>query len=432
MKNLLHFLLAAAAVELSLHAQLLPQVPPEQVGLSRERLDRIKPLLERWVAEDQLAGGTLLVARRGKVAYFDTFGFMDAESRKPMTKDAIFRIYSMTKPIIAVGLLQLYEEGKFSPRDPLSKYLPEFTDMKVLMEKIDPATGKRTTYTVPANRPIMVLDVMRHTWGGSTPGPLDDNGKPMLSSLNYRQYPLAEGIKLMATVPLLYQPGAYWRYSPGTDILGRLIEVLSGKSLDEYLEERLFKPLNMPDTAFWVPEPKWNRLAVLYDRNPKDGTIVRATNESGGSGAQPGFKTKPPYFSGAGGLTSTTVDYLRFAQMLVNGGELEGVRILGPKTVQLMGSDLLGDIPVMEPSGADPHPGYGFGVQVAVNLGPAKTASVGSRGEFYWEGAGASIFFIDQKEKLTAVYMTQKRPGLEMSRIVKRMIYTAITEPEEN
>ena len=421
MKQIRCLLFTAAVLSSGLYAQLLPQASPKEVGISKEALDRIKPFLENYVTEGKVAGGTALIARRGKVAYFETFGVADKDTKKPMTKDAIFRIYSMTKPIITVGLMTLYEEGKFSLLDPVSRYLPEFTNMKVVVDKTDSKTGRRTYYTEPAERQITVLDLLRHTMGQSNAGPRDEQGKPIIANLNYRAHTLAEGTKMIAAAPLLFQPGTGWFYSPGPDVAGRLIEVLSGKTLDVFLEERIFRPLHMPDTGFWVPEAKWNRLATLYD-SKDDGTIVKATDE-----AQEGYKKKPIYLSGSGGLASTTVDYLRFAQMLLNGGELEGVRILSPKTIDLMSSDLLGDLPVL---GGGDLTGYGFGLTVAVNKGPAKTASIGSAGEYYWEGAAASIFFVDPKEKLLTVYMVQKRRGLPLSRNYKRMVYQTIAEKE--
>jgi len=422
MRKLLYIVLSIAT---ALSAQTLPQTQPDQVGLSKERLDRIKPHLEKYVAQNQLAGGIALIARRGRTAYFETFGMMDKESGRRMTPDAIFRIYSMTKPIVTVAALTLYEQGKFSLLDPVSKYLPEFTSMKVAIDNTDTSTGRHTWYTVPAERPITVLDLMRHTSGITNAGPRDERGQPIIPALNLRQHTLADGIKLMATAPLVHQPGSGFDYGPGPDVVGRLIEVWSGQPLDRYLNDAIFKRLHMPDTGFYVPEDKWSRLATLYQRGP-NGEIVRTTDD-----AQDGYKKKPVFFSGSGGLVSTTQDYFRFAQMLLNGGQLDGVRILSPKTVELMGSDLLGDLPVY---GGPVLPGYGFGLTVAVNRGPAKTATIGSAGEFYWEGAGATIFFVDPKEQLLTVFMIQKRGEIDLvhesniSREYKRMVYQSLVE----
>jgi CubicO group peptidase (beta-lactamase class C family) len=399
-------------------AQSFPTATPEQVGLSKERLAAIKPHLEQYVAQNRLAGGVALIARHGKIAYYETFGVMDKDSHQPMTRDAIFRIYSMTKPIIAIAALTLYEEGKFSMLDPVSKYLPEFSDMKVAV----PAANGAPWHTVPAERPVLVMDLLRHTSGMTNAGPRDAGGKSILAELAINSHSLGEGIKLLASAPLVHQPETGFDYSPGPDVIGRLIEIWSGLPLDQYLDRRIFQPLRMKDSGFWVPEAKWTRLATLYDRGPDD-TIVRATGA-----AQDGYRSQPIFESGAGGLVSTTDDYLRFVQMLLNGGQLDGVRIVSPKSIELMSSDLLGDLPVF---GGPMLPGYGFGLTVAVNRGPAKTATIGSPGEYYWEGAAASIFFVDPKEDLVTVFMVQKRMGVAISREYKRMVYAALTQSDE-
>ena len=407
-------LLASGAF--ALNAQSLPQSTPAEQGMSAKRIATLKPLQEQYVKAGKLAGGTMLIARNGKIVYSDTFGAMDQESGKPMQKDAIFRIYSMTKPIITVAALTLYEQGKFSLLDPVSKYIPEFKNMKVAIDTKD-TSGKRVYSLVPADRQITILDLFRHTSGMNKAGPKDENGDSVFNKLNIKSHTLEDGIKLLASAPLVHQPGTGFDYSPGPDVIGRLIEIWSGKPLDQYLDEAVLKPLRMVDTGFWVPKDKWSRIATLYDAGP-DGKIVKATDD-----AQEGYKQKPIYLSGAGGLASTTMDYARFAQMLLNGGALEGARILSPKSIELMSSDLLGDLPIY---GGPVVPGYGFGLTVAVNRGPAKTASVGSAGEYYWEGAASSIFFVDPKEKLITVYMIQKRRAVEVSREYKRLVYTAI------
>ena len=412
------FLLAAVVAVLSaapLFAQVPAVVAPEQVGFSTQRLARIRPQLEKYVEDNRLAGGSALIARHGKVIYFETFGVMDKESGKPMTKDAIFRIYSMTKPIVAVAALTLYEEGKFSLLDPVSKYLPEFSDMKVAI----PAADGMPWHTVAAERPILILDLLRHTSGMNNRGPKDADGELILPRLDIKSHSLADGIKLLASAPLVHQPQSSFDYSPGPDVIGRLIVVWSGMPLDQYLDERIFRPLHMTDTAFWVPQAKWSRLTTLYDRGAND-KIVRATGD-----AQDGYRMKPSFLSGAGGLVSTTGDYLRFAQMLLNRGQLDGVRILSPKSIELMSSDLLGDLPVFD---GPLLRGYGFGLSVAVNRGPAKTATIGSAGEYYWEGAAASLFFVDPSEDLLTVFMIQKREGIDISREYKRMVYQALVD----
>ncbi len=429
MKTVVHLfagvcLFAAASILTPLHAQMLPQADPKAVGLSKERIDRIRPVLEQYIANSQMAGAVAIIARRGKVAYLDTFGVMDTNTKKPMPRDAIFRLASMTKPIVAVAALTLYEEGKFSLLEPVSKYLPEFANMKVQLDRPDPATGKHNYYTVPADRQITILDLFRHTNGMNNDGPRDDSGELLFPKLDFSitsPHTLAEGMKLLANAPLVRQPGTAFEYSPGPNVIGRLIEVWSGLPLDQYLEEKLFRPLHMVDTGFYVPEAKWNRLATMYTSGP-GATVVRSPDKE-----QNAQKKKPVFFRGAGGLVSTATDYLRFAQMLLNGGELDGVRILSPKTVELMSSDLLGDLPIA----AGPiQPGYGFGLTVTVNRGPARTATIGSAGEYYWEGGTATNFFVDPKEKLIMVFMIQKSGGIAISRQLKRIVYQTIVEKE--
>lgn len=413
-----------AALLAPLYAQMLPQADPKAVGLSKERIDRIRPVMEKYVATNQMAGAVALIVRRGKVAYLDTFGVMDKDTNKPMTKDAIFRLASMTKPIVAVGALMLYEEGKFSLLEPVSRYLPEFANMKVQVDKTDPATGKHVYSTVPAEKQITILDLFRHTNGMNNTGPKDEKGELMFPKLDFSltsPHTLEEGMKLLAAAPLVRQPGTAFEYSPGPNVIGRLIEVWSGLPLDQYLEERVFRPLHMVDTGFYVPEAKWSRFAAMYRSGP--GGIVVRSEES----EQNAQKKKPTFFRGAGGLVSTATDYTRFAQMLLNGGELDGVRLLSPKTVDLMSSDLLGDMPV---AGGPILPGYGFGLTVTVNRGPAKTATIGSAGEYYWEGGTATNFFVDPKEKLIMVFMTQKSGGIAISRQLKRIVYQTIVEKE--
>jgi CubicO group peptidase (beta-lactamase class C family) len=419
--KLFPLIFTAAALALTpLWAQMLPQTSPQELGLSQERLDRIRPVMEKYIANDEMAGSIALIARRGKVAYLQTFGMMDKETGKPMSKDAIFRLFSMTKPIVAVAALTLYEEGKFSLLDPVSKYIPAFANMKVAVIKVDPATAQKVFSTVPAERPILVVDLFRHTWGQNNAGPKNEKGEAIFNRASVRDRPLAEAIPLIAAVPLVHQPGTAFDYSEGPDVVGRLIEILSGKPLDVYIKEAVLKPLHMVDTDFYVPEEKWSRLATAYSRGPDD-KIVRQPQAA----QEQYIKTKPVYFEGSGGLVSTLTDYTRFAQMLLNGGELDGVRILSPKTVELMSSDLLGDIPV---TGGPILPGHGFGLTVAVNRGPAKTATIGSAGEFYWEGAAATDFFVDPKEKLIMVFMIQKNGGISISREFKRLVYQTIVD----
>ncbi len=396
----------------------MPQDRMPQAGLSQERLNRIRPAMERDIAQGEMAGAIGLIARHGKIAYFETYGMADREANRPMTKDAIFRMYSMTKAVVAVSVMTLYEEGRFSLRDPISKFLPEFKNMQVAVDK----TGQVTT--VPAERQIMILDLMRHTSGLNYAGPKDANGELIYKKvLGDMQYPLGEFIRRLASAPLVHQPGTIWDYSYSIDVLARLVEVVSGKSIDEYFSERIFQPLHMVDTGYYVPETKWNRLTTIYTPNP-GGAAKRSD-----SPAQDSYKKKPLLMMGGSGLVSTASDYARFVQMLLNGGELDGARILSPKTVDLMSSNLLGDIPSV--NNVNGRIGYGFGLTFAVNLGIDKTATIGSKGEYNWGGAAGTAFWVDPKEDMIGVFMVQVLPMRTVKDQFKQLAYQAIVSEQK-
>jgi len=406
-------------------------VPPEQIGLSKTRLDRIKPWVERYIAENKLSGAVCLIARRGSVGYFETFGMADKEASKPMRKDAIFRIYSMTKAVTGVAVMMLYEEGRFNLSDPVSKYLPEFAHMKVAIEKTDAAGKPVLAYTVPAERDITILDLLRHTSGLNYAGPHDEKGGMSYQALGLTpaftaDYSLAELTKRLAAQPLVHQPGTIWDYGWSIDILARLVEVVSGHAVDEFFSERIFKPLHMDDTGYYVAESKLDRLVAMYQPNP-DGTIKRLPDP-----AQDIGRKKPALMMGGAGLMSTATDYARFVQMLLNGGELDGARLLSPKTVTLMHSDVLGDLPRFGTVLAE---GYGFGLTFAVNRGPGKTASLISKGEYNWGGAAGTVFWIDPEEKMIGVFMMQTIGDLGKGREFERLAYQSIIdeskEPEK-
>jgi CubicO group peptidase (beta-lactamase class C family) len=395
-----------------------------QAGLSQERLNQIRPAMERDIAQGEMAGAIGLIARHGKMVYFETYGMADREANKPMTKDAIFRMYSMTKAVVAVSVMTLYEEGRFSLRDPISKFLPEFKNMKVAVDKTDQVTGKRTYYIVPAEREITILDLMRHTSGLNYAGPKDANGEPIYKQvLGDMQYPLGEFVRRLASAPLVHQPGTIWDYSYSIDVLARLVEVVSGKPIDEYFSERIFQPLHMMDTGYYVPEAKWNRLAAIYTPNP-GGTAKRSD-----SPAQESYKKKPLLMMGGSGLVSTASDYARFVQMLLNGGELDGARILSPKTVDLMSSNLLGDIPAV--NNVNGRIGYGFGLTFAINLGIDKTAAIGSKGEYNWGGAAGTAFWVDPKEDMIGVFMVQVLPMRTVKDQFKQLAYQAVVSEQK-
>jgi CubicO group peptidase (beta-lactamase class C family) len=396
----------------------LPTAAPGQAGFSLDRLNRINTVMREHVAAGRLNGASGLIARNGKVIFRETWG-----EYKP---DTIVRMYSMTKAITGVAAMMLYEEGKYSLTDPVSKYLPEFTKMSVAQESFD-SSGKRTYYTIPADRPITIRDLFRHTSGLDYTGPKDENGEPAYKKLGVEggngwvSFDLAEAVRRLATAPLNHQPGTTFHYGMSIDVLGRLVEVVASKPLNQFFEERIFHPLGMNDTAFFVPEEKWSRLAVLYTPK-KGGGIERST-----AAAQENYKKKPTLLLGGAGTVSTLDDYARFVTMLLNGGELDGVRILGRKSVELMRSDHLGTLPRV---GGMPAEGYGFGLTFAVNLGPGKSATVGSEGEYNWGGAAGTSFWIDPKEHMIGVFLVNVLPSNEVIAAgqFKRMAYEALVD----
>jgi CubicO group peptidase (beta-lactamase class C family) len=384
---------------------------PEEVGLSSPRLGHIRSVMNHHVAQKHIPGAIGLIARNGKIAYQEAYGMADVEAGKPMKIDTIFRIYSMTKPVTSVAVMMLYEEGKFQLNDPVAKYLPEFAKMQVGVEEKDPQTGQMVLKAVPAKRPITVRDLLRHT-SGLTYGVFGDT----LVDREYRKANILGGqdltsfTKQLAQIPLLYEPGTRWNYSVSIDVLGRLVEVLSGKSFDQFLQERIFTPLNMRDTGFHVPANKKDRFAKLYTPT-KDGRVEPAVICTTPQdclakfpNAAPSYLDPPTMPSGGGGLVSTAYDYLNFCQMLLNNGLFEGKRLLSRKTVQLMSSDNLGSI-------ASAIPGYGFGLGFAVSKAPGEAGMMGTPGEYNWGGAAGTKFWIDPQEKLIGIFMIQILPN---------------------
>ncbi|GIV79735.1 MAG: serine hydrolase [Litorilinea sp.] len=409
-------------------------VAPERVGFSAQRLARVSRLLDRYVERGRLAGALNLVYRRGQVAQFSTHGYQDKEAGIPMAEDTIFRIYSMTKPITTVAALMLFEDGHFLLEDPIAKYLPEFESVQVY-------AGSRTNgfRLVPPERPPTIQDLMRHTsglsYGWYQDSPVDELYRQTLP--NRMEGSLAELVEKLAELPLLFHPGTAWRYSFATDVLGRLVEVVSGEALDTFFHQHIFKPLGMEDTGFYVPEEKHHRLAVLYSvlegmglgvdvaRLPSDLPLKPLDGPQ-----QDRYRRPPSMLSGGGGLVSTIGDYLRFCQMLLNGGVLDGVRLLGRKTVELMTLNHLP--PALIPIGTDvaPQHGYGFGLGVSVLVDVAASAAPGSPGAYGWGGAAATRFWIDPQEDLIIVFMTQIMPSsyYPVQREVRTAVYQALVE----
>jgi len=396
-------LMLAAGVSAASTVDPLPAVKPETVGFSSERLQRLTQAMHATIDAKQFSGMVTLISRHGKVVYSDVYGVQDFASKRPMTQDTIFRIYSMTKPITGVAMMILYEEGKWNPEDPLARFIPEFKDLKVFAG-LD-AQGK-PILEAPAHPPT-VGELLTHTagftYGTFTDTPID---KIVREGDALGAPSTQEMINRLAKLPLAYQPDSKWLYSLSVDVQGYLVEKLSGKSLPDFMRERIFEPLGMKDTAFFVPKDKMPRLATVYAGKP-DGTLE----------AQPhaeGVNSVPGLPSGGGGLYSTAGDYLRFAQMLANGGELNGVRILGPRTVELMRSNHLPEKLMTGEFGIGQQrmrPGFGFGYDVAVFEDPAKAGNAVGKGTFLWDGAAATFFWVDPTNDVVFVGMIQRRGG---------------------
>jgi CubicO group peptidase (beta-lactamase class C family) len=376
------------------------------------------------VDDGKVPGAIGAVARHGKLVYLETWGFQDREARVAMKEDAIFRIFSMTKAITGVAVMMLHEEQGFPLNTPASRWLPELHDLEVAVEGIDPKTGERTYRLEPTRRDISVRDLLTHSSGLSYEGPRDARGERIFQKLGIDasrgDITIADLVKKIAQAPLHDQPGTVWRYGLSIDVLGRLVEVMSGQPFDQFLEQHIFQPLHMRDTAFWVPPEKKGRLAAIYQRD-QNGALVKYP-------APPrDYLTNPKLFSGGGGLASTTQDYLRFVQMLLEGGELGGRRLLSRKTVELMASDAIGD---EARAGGSLGPGDGFGLTFRVNQSPGRNGALGSAGEYSWGGAAGTRFWIDPEEDMVTLFMIQILPheGLTFGSEFKTLAYQSIVD----
>jgi CubicO group peptidase (beta-lactamase class C family) len=371
----------------------LPSTKAENVGMSGERLARLSEGMKSLVDQGRLAGVVTMVARHGKIVEFDAVGRRDIGANAPMKKDTIFRIYSMTKPITGVAMMMLFEEGKWQLNDPVAKYIPEFADLKVYGAD----AGGNATMTAPSH-PMTMLELMSHT-GGFTYGIFSDSPVDKLqreANVLDVDITLDEMIKRVAKLPLNTQPGAEWHYSISVDIQGYIVQKLSGMPFEEFLAKRIFHPLNMVDTAFFVPKEKLDRLAEFY-RYGKEGQM-----EVVHGGLNHDYSAKPALASGGGGLVSTAGDYMRFCQMLLNGGQLDGVRLLSPGTVELMRTNVL---PPAMPTLA---PGAGFGLDFAVIENVIAAGGYYGKGTFFWGGAAGTWFWIDPVSDLIVVGMIQQ------------------------
>lgn len=402
---------------------------PEEVGLSSSQLARIDEHLEKnYLDSNKIAGTITLVSRRGKVAHLSTLGKMDLERDKPMREDTIFRIYSMSKPITSVALMMLYEQGIFQLNDPVHKFIPEFRDLQVY------GSGNHPMFlTEPSQRAMTIKDLLTHT-SGLTYGfmertnvdaayrKLDVGGAKAGGSLK-------EMIDKLSNLPLEFSPGTKWNYSVATDVCGYLVEIMSGMKLDEYFKEKIFEPLGMVDTDFYVPEEKTDRFAANYFRFPNK-KVVREDDPENSRYNKPNT-----FLSGGGGLVSTVADYLRFCEMLLGKGQRDGVRILGPRTLAMMtmnhlpGGQDLEDLTLSTFTQTD-NEGFGFGLGFSINLGPDKAAQIGSAGEFAWGGAASTAFWVDPVEDLIVIFLTQFMPNATFNfrGQLKTLVYPAIID----
>jgi CubicO group peptidase (beta-lactamase class C family) len=383
---------------------------PEDAGLSSSQLARIEAVTQKHIEAGLVPGAVMLVARRGKIAWYKTMGFRDRAAKDPMQADAIFRIYSMTKSIVSVAAMMLVEEGRMQVSDPVSKYLPEMARMKVGVEKTE--GGKATLEMIEPVREMTVQDLMRHTSGliYGTRGKSLVNASYIDAQIGNRDFSNEEFVAKVSKLPLRFSPGERWEYGVSTDVLGRVIEVVSGKTLGEFLSERILDPLGMSDTGFYVPAGKLSRAAQPWQ-------IPEAPPMT------PRFDVaqKPRFESGGGGLTSTMDDYLRFAIMLADGGEFAGKRLLGSKTLEFMTSDHVGARP-----GRPPGLGFGLGFEVRTSVGDS--ALPGSLGEYGWAGNAGTLFWIDPKEQLIAIYLVQVNDGdrVMLRNQFRTMVHSAI------
>lgn len=385
---------------------------PAELGFCPERLQRLLAVLQADIDRGRLPGAVALVARRGKVALFESLGRQDPAAGSPMTRESIFRIYSMTKPVVSVAVMMLLEQGRLLLSDPVARHLPEFSNQKVAVER----SGQLTLADV--HRPATVQDLLRHTAGLTYEflGAAEVQRQYATLQIGSRERSNAAFSQALAAVPLMYQPGSVWGYSRATDVLGRLVEVLSGQTLGGYLRQNIFVPLGMHDTGFSVDQADHPRIAEPFAHDPDGGVPMRVLEPRRAAAME----------SGGGGLLSTAMDYARFLQFMRNRGELHGVRLLGPRTVDFMTADHLGAIPV---TGEVLPPGYGFGLGFAVRTATGIASVPGSKGLYYWGGIAGTTFFVDPAEDLYAVLMIQAPNQRDHYRpLFRSLVYAALLD----
>ena len=415
MRQLLTFLTCSALLTTSVMAGELDTAKPEAVGMSSERLARIGPAMQAYIDQDLTPGVITAIMRKGKLVHFQVQGDMDVEAGTAMREDAIFRIASMTKPITSVALMMLWEEGHFQLRDPVAKFLPEFADQKV--STTADASGETGELVAP-NRPATIRDMLTHTAGlaNSYIGNVESYREQIAGAKTNDEL-----MKKLAPIPLNYHPGEAWQYSVATDVVGRLVEVISGQDLATFFRERIFDPLDMPDTHFYMDDRYAERMTTQYT----PGDDLKITVQDPGGADSRWISGEKTLFRGAGGLASTARDYLRFQQMVLNGGELDGVRLLSPSTVSLILENHTGDLELWL---AGPGMGFGLGYGVVVDRGAAATPL--SQGSGYWGGAFCTISWIDPEQELVGVLMTQVRPytHINIRQDFQVLAYQAIVE----
>jgi CubicO group peptidase (beta-lactamase class C family) len=405
----------------------MTSVKPEQVGFSSERLERMHALIQQEVDQKQLAGAITILARHGKVIDYRTYGQRDVAAGAAMTKDTIFRDYSMTKPVTGVAMMILYEQAKWLPNDPISKYIPEFAHLKVF-NGVD--NEGKMILADPDHAPTM-RELMSHSAGfsygsGKTPVDAMYHDLKVMQSAN-----LQEMVDKLAKIPLNYQPGKGWTYSVSMDIEGYIVEKLSGQTLPDFMRDHIFTPLGMKDAAFFVPEDKRTRFATNYRDDPQGQLVPSATT----SGAPTDYAAQPPMPSGGGGLVSTAEDYYRFAQMLANSGELDGKRILAPATVRLMATNHLPDNLLTGAFGIGQHvmrPGFGYGINCAVVFDPPMANLPDGKGTFFWDGAAGTWFWVDPTNDVVFVAMIQRMTSPDNHSLEYRShatVYQALVDP---
>ena len=405
--------------------------PPHKVGLSASRLTEITKAVQHFIATEQLAGAVTIIARRGKIAHFEASGMMDLEANKTMQKDTIFRIYSMTKPVAAVAVMMLYEAGKLELDTPVSQYLPAFSEMQVAA-----TPDAEAVELVNAKRQITVRDLLRHTAG--LPGANRYLTGQTAVDKCYRaaglhllhECDLEEMVRRLGTIPLLYQPGSTWHYSIAADVLGRLIEVISGQAFDVFLAEHIFQPLAMPDTAFYVPSEKHDRFAKLYGPQPT-GELQTINAPQGGTGnyAATSFLEAPKFLSAGGGLVSTATDFMRFCLMLAGQGTLAGTRLLKAASVaQITSNQLPQNLVPLDKSPVERYAGLGFGLGVSVRVQQTNWIPASRVGEYGWIGGTSTEFWVSPQDELITITLAQHMPFSKLSQVVKSLVYAAITE----